>query len=250
MIELNLNRIDMKPKLSGRIDLSRLPRTLRVLDLTENEFSGVIDWDTLPPFLEELLIGGNKFTCDPTTGFDVSCLSSQLTMIDISSNNFSGPICDFSLLPPRLVYLNASRNRFHNQMVVDDPAVAAAAAPAAPDGDEKEGASKKSSSGSAVDLATLRRRSAAAPRFLPVDLSVAPPLKGLDLSHNDLAGPIDLRALPTTMPVLEDLYLNNNHFTGQAPAAAHSRPARERVARRQQLRPLISDPHNTQHAEN
>lgn len=177
LIELNLNRVDMTPKLSGQLELSRLPRSLRVLDLSGNEFTGEIDFDTLPPFLEELMIGNNHFTCNLERGFDGACLSQMMTMIDLSGNDFVGP-ADLTSLPPQLVFLNMSRNKFFN-CVANDTA---------------------GEVGGVVDLSSMPST-----------------MKGLDLSHNSFSGPIDLRSIPVQMPLLEDLYINHNRFSGLPP---------------------------------
>eukprot|EP00759_Apiculatamorpha_spiralis_P056728 PhF_6_TR8292/c0_g2_i7/m.12753 len=92
------------------LNMTLLPRSLSVLSVIDNLFTGTIDLTTFPPTMTEIWLANNSFS--GTLNF--SSLASRLPLlqhIEINVNKFSGTV-DLSAFPERLVHFIVSHNRF------------------------------------------------------------------------------------------------------------------------------------------
>ena len=97
---------DKQSLLGGTLDLSVLPRGLKTIDLTENNFYGPLDLTALPSHLEQADFSLNNFS----GSLDLTRLPSTLKWIELSFNSFSGPV-DLTKLPEEMFNLNLSHNQ-------------------------------------------------------------------------------------------------------------------------------------------
>ena len=98
-------------RLTGTVELKRLPPRLQNLDLSLNQLSGSIDLTQLPSCMTTLNLSHNDFTGgidvkhlrNISNGFtlmilpcygltDFSCVSSSLILLDVSNTNLSGDV--------------------------------------------------------------------------------------------------------------------------------------------------------------
>lgn len=68
------------------LDLTKLPSTLEILSLAQNEFVGELDLKHLPPAMTTLNLNFNKFSGE----VNLRHLPKSMTFVDISHNKFSG----------------------------------------------------------------------------------------------------------------------------------------------------------------
>ena len=144
-------------ELNGTVDLTEFPQTLKALTLEYNEFTGTVDLTSLPKSLKALKLVNNKFTGT----IDLRSLPDELEILFLHENQFTGTV-DLTLLPETLELLHLGENQFTGS----------------------------------INL-----------RSLPQSLT------GLALNDNKFTGTVDLTSLP---PLLEILVLSNNHFTGSS----------------------------------
>ncbi|CAH8369320.1 unnamed protein product [Eruca vesicaria subsp. sativa] len=226
-------------KISGHVDVSPCT-SLKFLDISSNNFSTVIPSLGACSSLQHLDISGNKLTGDFSTAIS-SCIN--LKSLNISGNSFSGPITTLPL--KNLQYLSLAENKFSGEI----PEILSGACNTLTaldlSGNEFYGTvppffgscsllesfllSTNKFSGELPMNTLLKMRglkildlsfnefSGEIPESL-TNLSAS--LLTLDLSSNNLTGPI-LPSLCSTngeKNTLQELYLQNNAFTGKIPA--------------------------------
>ena len=99
--------------LSGSLDLSGLPRTLRAFHAKKNTFEGEIHLEHLPASLRRLDLGDNKLA--GTLRFDD--LSEAITSINLEKNKFFGDL-RLESLPNGFVHLDLYGNSFRGSLVI------------------------------------------------------------------------------------------------------------------------------------
>jgi hypothetical protein len=99
MVELSYNALE------GRVDLTRLPPTLAVLHLGHNQLEGTIDLTQLPETLTELYLFCNRLSGP----IDLTALPATMTRLRLGDNKLSGHV-DLSKLPAALTELYLSEN--------------------------------------------------------------------------------------------------------------------------------------------
>mmetsp|Transcript_26401 Transcript_26401/g.41088 ORF Transcript_26401/g.41088 Transcript_26401/m.41088 type:complete len:268 (-) Transcript_26401:47-850(-) len=93
-------------RMSGSIDLTVLPGSLRVLQLNNNEFSGGIALDQLPEALQTL----DVYTNSLTGTLNLKELTGCLETLNLSRNLFTGTVC-LTKFPRSLRWLALSQNK-------------------------------------------------------------------------------------------------------------------------------------------
>lgn len=191
--------------ISGQIpaSLSQL-RNLRTLDLSYNIFTGAIPASigTLPQ-LTNVILGHNRLS-GPVPPF----VSHSLTRLDLKHNDFSGTVAPNSL-PPSLQYLSLSWNRLSGPV---------------------DGLLNRLDQLNYVDLSMNQFTGTIPGRIFTF------PITNLQLQRNSFTGqvqPSDQVSIPTIdlsynrlsgeisplFSTVQNLYLNNNRFTGQVPGS-------------------------------
>ncbi|XP_058198636.1 receptor-like protein 37 [Rhododendron vialii] len=191
--------------ISGQIpaSLGQL-RGLQTLDLSYNQLSG-----TIPPSignlpaLSNVILGHNHLT-GPVPQFG----SQSLTRLDLKHNNFTGSFSPTSL-PPSLQYLSLSWNRFEgpvdqlltrmNRLNYLDLSM-----------NRFSGVIPGSVFSFPITNLQLQRNSFTGPVQPGNQVSIST----VDLSYNRLSGQIS-----PMFSTVENLYLNNNRFSGQVPGS-------------------------------
>ncbi|XP_052186242.1 DNA damage-repair/toleration protein DRT100-like [Diospyros lotus] len=191
--------------ISGQIpaNLGKL-RGLQTLDLSYNQLTGSIPWSIgALPALSNVILCHNRLS-GPVPTF----ASQTLTRLDLKHNNLSGPLNPASL-PPSLEYLSLSWN------LLDGPV---------------DQLLSRLNRLNYLDL-SLNRFTGGIPGCL-----FSFPISSLQLQRNSFSGPIqpgDQVAIPTVdlsynrlsgqispmLSTVQNLYLNNNRFTGQVPVS-------------------------------
>lgn len=179
-------------------------RSLRTLDLSYNQFAGGIPRTigTLPG-LSNVILCHNRLS-----GQIPPFLSQTLTRLDLKHNDLSGSLGPNSL-PPSLQYLSLSSNRFTGPV---DRLITRL------DRVNYLDLSMNQFTGNIpgriftfpINNLQLQRNQFSGP-IQPVGQVTIPTV---DLSYNRLSGPI-----PLTFSTVQNLYLNNNRFTGQVPGS-------------------------------
>ncbi|KAJ8762089.1 hypothetical protein K2173_006753 [Erythroxylum novogranatense] len=223
---LNLSHNHLTGSLIGGGEL-HLFANLKVLDLSYNQLSGELPGFDYTYELEILRLSNNRFS-----GFIPNDLlkgdSLLLTELDLSANNFSGPVS--MLLSTTLRVLNLSSNALIGEL----PLLAGSCAVLDLSNNQFEGNLTRISKWENVEYLDLsqNRLKGSIPdvspqllrlnhfnlshnslsSFLPKVITWYPKLRVLDLSFNQISGLLlaDLLALPT----LEELYLENNLLQG------------------------------------
>ena len=95
----------------GSIDLNHLPHDLNVLILSDNQLSGEISLNYLPPSLMDLRLSSNEFAGEVS----LTNLPRTLIRIRLSGNRFCGNT-DLTALPPNLNNLGLDCNRFEGKI--------------------------------------------------------------------------------------------------------------------------------------
>ncbi|KAF5947950.1 hypothetical protein HYC85_013907 [Camellia sinensis] len=179
---------------------------LRTLDLSFNQFSGTIPFSigTLPA-LSNLILNNNRLSGSVPP---FSSQSQTLTRLDLKYNNLSGSISSTSL-PSSLQYLSLSWNRLEgpvdriltglNSLNYLDLSM-----------NRFTGSIPASVFSFPITNLQLQRNSFSGP-VQPVDQVTIPTV---DLSYNRLSGQIS-----PMLSTVQNLYLNNNRFTGQVPGS-------------------------------
>lgn len=179
-------------------------RSLRTLDLSYNQFAGGIPRTigTLPG-LSNVILCHNRLS-----GQIPPFLSQTLTRLDLKHNDLSGSLGPNSL-PPSLQYLSLSSNRFTGPV---DRLITRL------DRVNYLDLSMNQFTGNIpgriftfpINNLQLQRNQFSGP-IQPVGQVTIPTV---DLSYNRLSGPI-----PLMFSTVQNLYLNNNRFTGQVPGS-------------------------------
>ncbi|KNH08317.1 leucine-rich repeat receptor-like protein kinase PEPR2-like protein [Perkinsela sp. CCAP 1560/4] len=100
-------------KLSGSVDLTRLPAALVRLYLIDNQLSGPVVLTQLPGNLKRLHLGDNQFN----GSLDLTQLPPSLSELILDNNAFSGTV-DLSQLPQRLEKLYLSENDLSGEVFI------------------------------------------------------------------------------------------------------------------------------------
>ncbi|MFS7987459.1 putative non-specific serine/threonine protein kinase [Helianthus anomalus] len=177
-------------------------RKLRTLDLSYNQLSGGIPWSLGKlPQLTNLILCHNRLS-----GSIPPFVSRSLTRLDLKHNELSGPIGPYSL-PPSLNYLSLSWNRFSgrvdrvlprlNRLHYLDLSL-----------NRFSGPIPGCIFGFPINNLQLERNQFSG----PVQPRTSVTIQTIDLSHNMLYGPIS-----PLFATVQNLYLNNNRFTGSVP---------------------------------
>ncbi|KAF5782584.1 putative non-specific serine/threonine protein kinase [Helianthus annuus] len=177
-------------------------RKLRTLDLSYNQLSGGIPWSLGKlPQLTNLILCHNRLS-----GSIPPFVSRSLTRLDLKHNELSGPIGPYSL-PPSLNYLSLSWNRFSgrvdrvlprlNRLHYLDLSL-----------NRFSGPIPGCIFGFPINNLQLERNQFSG----PVQPRTSVTIPTVDLSHNMLYGPIS-----PLFATVQNLYLNNNRFTGSVP---------------------------------
>eukprot|EP00759_Apiculatamorpha_spiralis_P029703 PhF_6_TR31791/c1_g1_i12/m.46845 len=87
--------------------MSYMPRGLKELDISFNQFSGTFNFASLPPSLEILLVANNQFSGT----VNISPFPVNLTKLVLNRNQFSGGL-DVSFAPRFVELLSLSFNKF------------------------------------------------------------------------------------------------------------------------------------------
>ena len=179
-------------------------RTLITLDLSYNQLTGQI-----PPSIGSLPELTNLMLCHNRLSGPVPSFASQsLTRLDLKHNALTGSL-DPNSLPPSLQYLSLSWNQFTgpvdrllnrmNQLNYLDVSL-------------NNFTGKIPSRIFSFPLTNLQlERNQFTGPVQPVDQVT---ISTVDLSHNQLSGPIS-----PMFSTVQNLYLNNNQFTGQVPVS-------------------------------
>ncbi|KAL3849818.1 hypothetical protein ACJIZ3_011700 [Penstemon smallii] len=179
-------------------------RGLQTLDLSFNQLGGSIPFSigTLPA-LSNLILCNNRFT-----GSVPVFVSQTLTRLDLKHNNLSGSIPPLGL-PPSLQYLSLSSNRLTgsvdlvlsrlNQLNYVDLSM-----------NQFTGCLPSNLFSFPISNLQLQRNQFSGP-VQPVDQVTIPII---DLSFNRLSGSIS-----PMFSTVQNLYLNNNRFSGQVPGS-------------------------------
>lgn len=179
-------------------------RSLRTLDLSYNQFAGGIPRTIgtlpglsnvilchnrlsgqIPPFLSQTLTRLDLKHNDLSGSLGPNSLPPSLQYLSLSSNRFTGPVDRIITRLDRLNYLDLSMNQFTGNIpgrIFTFP----------------------------INNLQLQRNQFSGP-IQPVGQVTIPTV---DLSYNRLSGPI-----PLTFSTVQNLYLNNNRFTGQVPGS-------------------------------
>ncbi|PIN26080.1 Non-specific serine/threonine protein kinase [Handroanthus impetiginosus] len=179
-------------------------RWLQTLDLSFNQLSGSIPFPigTLPA-LSNVVLCHNRLS-----GSIPPFVSQRLTRLDLKHNDLSGSLPPLGL-PPSLQYLSLSWNRLTgpvdrtlsrlNQLNYIDISL-----------NEFTGCIPPNLFAFPISNLQLQRNQFSGP-VLPFDQVTIPTV---DLSHNRLSGEIS-----PMFSTVQNLYLNNNRFTGQVPGS-------------------------------
>mmetsp|Transcript_9578 Transcript_9578/g.14523 ORF Transcript_9578/g.14523 Transcript_9578/m.14523 type:complete len:232 (-) Transcript_9578:21-716(-) len=93
-------------KLSGTLDFTSLPESLKYLQLVSHYFEGEISLTTLPAKMEYLDVSYNELS----GSLDLTSLPWRMRILRLAGNEFSG-VADLSNLPKGLIDFNVSRNK-------------------------------------------------------------------------------------------------------------------------------------------
>ena len=182
-VPLKANVVNMrswgKSKMTGSVDLARLPDGMTELSLDNNVLTGEIDLTHLPGGMTELSLYDNQLTGE----IDLTNLPKGMTLLCLNSNQLTGKIY-LNQLPScmRKLYLNS--NQFIGEVDLTQ----------LPDGIKDFHLEDNMFTGE-INLA-----------HLPDGMEY------LHLANNQFSGGIDLSQLPSRM---RELYLNNNQLTGE-----------------------------------
>ena len=105
------NFIVCRNKISGSVGMKDLPASLRTLQMQENELSGSIDLTVLPNALSTLILSNNLLSGT----LDFTQLPASMRMIYLDHNKFSGKI-NLQRLPQLLTDLSASYNEISGEV--------------------------------------------------------------------------------------------------------------------------------------
>ena len=168
-----------KSKLTGSVDLTRLPRGIVMIDLQNNMFTGEIDLTKLPNGMTDLELNGNQLTGE----IDLTRLPEGMISLFLNHNQLTGEI-DLTQLPDEMTCLILTSNQLTGGIDLTQ----------LPD---------------KMDCLCLINNQFSG----EIDLTELPDgMCALFLSKNKLTGGIDLRFLPYEMV---RLYLDNNQFSGE-----------------------------------
>ncbi|KAJ9543086.1 hypothetical protein OSB04_022793 [Centaurea solstitialis] len=183
-------------------------KRLRTLDLSYNQLTGSLPWSVGSlTALTNVVLCHNRFS-----GSIPTFASQALNRLDLKHNNFSGPIPPGSL-PSSLQYLSLSMNRFSGQLDQLLPSL---------------------NNLNYLDL-SMNRFTGLIPGSVfafpitnlqlqrnlftgPVQPDNEVSIRTVDLSHNMLYGQVS-----PLFSTVENLYLNNNRFTGSVPSTLMDR---------------------------
>ena len=108
----SLKKIDLiNNHLCGNIDLTKLPPTLEQLDLSRNQLIGNVDLTQLPPTLQLIRLYGNKLNGN----IDLTKLPQSLRILNLHDNKLNGGI-DLKKLPSALTILNLNDNQLNGRI--------------------------------------------------------------------------------------------------------------------------------------
>ncbi|KAJ4837040.1 hypothetical protein Tsubulata_028295 [Turnera subulata] len=179
-------------------------RSLRTLDLSYNQLSGEIPHSVgTIPGLSNVILCHNRLS-GPVPPF----LSQSLTRLDLHHNDLSGSLAPYSL-PPSLQYLSLSWNRLTgpvdrvlnrlDQLNYLDLSM-----------NQFNGWIPVRVFSFRITNLQLQRNSFSGPVQPPGQVMI----QTVDLSYNRLGGPVS-----PMFSTVQNLYLNNNRFTGQVPGS-------------------------------
>ena len=100
-------------RLTGKIDLTQLPNEMQFLDLQNNQLTGNIDLTRLPDEMRYMNLRENKLTGK----IDLTQLPCGMQKLLLHNNQLSGPLV-LKRLPPGM-FINVQGNNFNSVAVVD-----------------------------------------------------------------------------------------------------------------------------------
>ena len=190
----------------GSLDFSWVPRTVRILSITQTDLSGSVNFAALPESVEEILIEGTDFSGE----VDWVSLPMGLRSLELESNHFILPIPQKERKGLKLqphVLLRSQKNHFTGEVMLTR----------LPEsinilslfGDAFVGSIELTQLPSMVHDLSLNRNQFTG----EVDLrSLSPKMRSLMIVHNRLHGTVNLAHLPASM---QTLYLGHNTFSGE-----------------------------------
>ena len=103
----------LKSKLTGSIDLTRLPGGIRILYLENNQLTGEIDLTHLPKGMKELFLENNELTRE----IDLTCLPERMEYLSLEKNQLTGEI-DITHLPNGMRGIYLQTNKLSGSLVI------------------------------------------------------------------------------------------------------------------------------------
>ena len=101
-------------RLTGEINLARLPDGMEDLRLTNNQISGTLDFTHLPDGMKPVFLASNQLTGE----IDLTHLPDGMGYLYLQNNQLSGPLV-IQKIPPKMKMIDLEENHFHDIAVVN-----------------------------------------------------------------------------------------------------------------------------------